>query len=146
MVQRYRLSWGSSHDGKTHQRTLCGVTELYSVLDAAEFGALEYGCVLQVDLWPERAGADDLILLQWLTGHPCRSSVLCHHDGGTVYATDRRVAPLHEDIAYERTSGPGSAEPSLTRLTPGGARQVLEVYLMTGREADGLSWTALPQD
>lgn len=146
MSRGFYVAWGGDGDGVQHEVFVDNVDQLERLLDDIELAAIQAQCVYQVDLWLAQMKAQDPILLQFLIGHPQRSSLLWHEDGTTMIAAVKLVQPISEGIACKRYSVTKIMDPELTMITPSAVRDALVLYLLTHSQPDFLLWTEAEQD
>ncbi|HXT93288.1 MAG TPA: Imm1 family immunity protein [Trebonia sp.] len=146
MTRGFYVSWGDDENGVRHEVFVKALDEFEQVLDEIELAAIQAQCVYEVDLWLGKIMAEDPILVQFLVGHPKRSSLLWHDDGLTMFATGKLGDRISGGITCKRFSSTRIVAPDLMMITPSEVRDALILYLLTNSRPEFLRWTEAKQD
>jgi Immunity protein Imm1 len=122
------------------------VDDLDSVLDSIELSAMQGECIYQVDLFPADLRSGDPLMIQFLIGHPDRSSLLWHDDGATSFAVEGRMALLDYILHCERLGSRDDVEPNLTMVTPATVRNILILFVLTNERPENVVWIEAEAD
>lgn len=142
----FLVAWGGAEDDAQEVQRAASMEELDSVLDSIELSAMQGECIYQVDLCLTYIGADDPIMIQFLIGHPERSSLIWHEDGTTMIAVEEAITPLGDPLRCQRAGRSDYIEPNLTMITPATVRDTLSIFVLTHRRPDNLNWIEAEQD
>jgi hypothetical protein len=145
MTRAFHIAWGYDEDGVRHEVFVSSVDQLEQVLDEIELAAIQAQHIYEVDLWLAHIASDDPILVQFLVGHPDRSSLLWHEDGGTKFAVAGRVERTSEGISCRRFGDTKIVDPGLTMITPSEVRDALVLYFLSNSRPEFLMWTEADQ-
>jgi hypothetical protein len=137
------LVWGANRTA--HKVDVRDCDQLDEALDTIELAAILDSTAFQVDLHPRDLSAGDPILVQFLVGHPARSSLLWHEDGAGWVAT-MELSPLSQQICGRRPGGEIGLDPELTLVTEPVVRQAVTLYLMTNTRPSSLHWLEMEMD
>lgn len=138
------VQWGASND--QHKIHIVRLEQLEATLDSIELSSILNKCIYEVDLQLADIRMDDPILIQFLIGHPDRSSLLWHEDGVTMIAIEQTIPYLLGGIKCERLHDSRIVDPEYTRISPPAVREALSSYLLTGHRPDFLDWSEAEQD
>lgn len=140
MSREVLVAWDGTEVGLRHQERITSLEQLDSVLDSIELSALVAGCVYQVDLRLSRITIGDPIMIQFLIGHPERSSLLWHEDGTTQFAVQDNISCLKESLMYKRFGNTNYSEPQFTMISYSVVRDALTLYLLLDRRPESINW------
>jgi hypothetical protein len=140
------LAWGSRKGIPRNEMRVSNAEELDTALDEIECLAMLDSCVYQVDLTLVSLSIDDPLMIQFLIGHPARSSLMWHYDGITMIAVVSQLPLFAESIEYEHQSVIGRMNPEYTIISPSLVREALSVYLIANCRPRGLQWIEAEQD
>lgn len=146
MSRELLLAWGGDKDSRREVQLVTSLEELDSALDAIELSAMQDDCIYQVDLWLRHINIGDPALMQFLIGHPERSSLLWHEHGTTLIATQQHIAPCSDGLRCKRFGKNICVEPELTRVGPIVVRETLCLFVLTNRRPDVVNWIEAEQD
>lgn len=146
MSKEVIVAWDGIDDGSRHEERIASLDQLESVLDTIELLSMQSGCAYHVDLWLTHISVGDPILIQFLVGHPERSSLLWHEDGATMFAVQDQVNRLTENLTCKRFSQDEYIEPQFTMIDYAAARDTLCLYLLLDRRPDTVNWAEAEQD
>lgn len=139
------MSWGVPEHGAV-RLDVQDVEDLRQAYAFAELYADFVGGPVEVDLWDVQLSVNRPLIMQFLVGHPTLSRVLVHDDGAGHYAVGELPTGDGAEIRYLRPSGPFTAEPETTTITPAQARTVLADFVQTGRASVRVRWAELSMD
>lgn len=71
-------------------------------------------------------------MIQFLIGHPKRSSLLWHEHGITMVAVQGHITPLDSTFRCERFGERTDIERELTMISPGAMRDTLSLFVLSG--------------
>lgn len=145
IARSYVVSWGTPEHGAI-RLDFQDVEGLRRAYDLAEADAQIVGGLFEIDLWDTELPPDGPVMVQSLVGHPSRSRVLVHTDGGSHYAEGDEPANDGEEIRYTRPGGLFTAEPETMTITPAQAHTILADFVRTGRASVRVTWAELSMD
>lgn len=140
MSREVVVAWDGPDKGLRHEERITSLDQLDSTLDSIELSAIQAGCIYQVDLQLTYIEIGDPILIQFLIGHPKRSSLLWHEDGTTMFAIQDHLSRLTENLVCRRFGRTGNVEPQFTMIASSVVRDVLSLYLLFNRRPDSINW------
>jgi hypothetical protein len=146
MSREVFAAWDGTEDGLRHEERITSLDQLDSVLDSIELSAMQTGCIYQVDLWLTYINIGDPIMIQFLIGHPERSSLLWHEDGTTMIAVQDHIGRLTESLVCKRFGETDDIEPQFTMIGSAAVRDTLSLYLLLNRRPDTVNWVEAEQD
>ncbi len=140
------VAWDGTGDILRHEERIASLGQLESVLDSVELWSMQSGCIFCVDLWLTHIGIGDPILIQFLVGHPERSSLLWHEDGATMFGVQDHISCLSENLTCKRFGQNEYIEPQFTMIGYAAVRDILSLYLLLDRRPDTVNWVEAEQD
>ena len=102
MSREVLVSWDDAEAGLRHKERITSLDQLDFALDEIELSAMQAGSIYQVDLWLAELKVGDPLMIQFLIGHPERSSLLWHEDSSTTFAVQNEVYPPAESLVCKR--------------------------------------------
>ena len=146
MSREVIIAWDGIGDILRHEERIADVDQLESVLDTIELRSIQNGYIFYVDLWLTHIGIDDPILIQFLVGHPERSSLLWHEDGATMFGVQSNISGLPGKLACRRFGQNEYIEPKFTMIGYAAVRDTLSLYLLLDRRPDTVNWVEAEYD
>jgi hypothetical protein len=140
------VAWDGIEDGSRREEEIASLDQLESVLDTIELLSMQSGSIYHVDLRLTRISAGDPTLIQFLVGHPERSSLLWHEDGAALFAVQGQMNRLCEDLTCRRYGHDEYIEPQFTMIDYAAVRATLSLYLLLGCRPDAVNWLEAEQD
>lgn len=146
MSREVSLVWGRGDDYTREEQRVASIEDFDAALEFIELSAMQGECIYQVDLYPTDWRAGDPIMIQFLIGHPERSSLLWHEDGTTLVAVEERITLLSYSLQSERSGDRDDIEPDRTMVTPATVRNSLSLFILTNERPENVIWIEAEQD
>jgi hypothetical protein len=140
------VAWDGIEDGSRREERIASLDQLEAVLGTIELMSMQSGYIYQIDLRLAQISVGDPILIQFLVGHPERSSLLWHEDGVTMLAVQSQRNRLRESLSCKRFGHNEYVDPQFTMIDYAAVRDILSLYLLLDRRPDTVNWVEAEQD